>query len=297
MKTDKGEYPDHRLAAIFPLLSEDELDELAADIKTNGLKSSIVLLDDQILDGRNRYRACLRAGIAPIFERYEGDNPLTFVLSQNLHRRHLNESQRALIAARIATQTPGGNRKGNHPANLPNDPPTQEEAAKKLAVSPRSVRTAKAVLERGTQDVVKGVDSGELTVSAAAATLQSHFKAPETKDSTKVEPSGKYAAALDRIGMIIGPKVREAIANGIISNVREQDAIFWAGLEDSEMSDIEELVVNHRWKPMKAWQHSNRIVTHSTTVSELTNRCIANKGLWEGDVSGFRITVTAIPKA
>lgn len=91
----------HPAAELFPLFSQEELTDLAADIKVNGLLHPIVR-DDQgrILDGRNRLAACEIAGIAPRFETYEDDDPVSFVLSANLARRHLTKGQRAMVAAK-----------------------------------------------------------------------------------------------------------------------------------------------------------------------------------------------------
>jgi ParB-like chromosome segregation protein Spo0J len=55
----------HSLANLFPLIEDAEFNDLVADIKANGQREDIVLLDDKVLDGRNRYRACLAAGVAP----------------------------------------------------------------------------------------------------------------------------------------------------------------------------------------------------------------------------------------
>ena len=99
----------HPLAALFPLLPDDALQALADDISANGQRQPITLYQDSILDGRNRFRACELAGVEPLFEEYDGDRPLEFVIGLNLHRRHLTESQRAMVAGRLANMGRGSN--------------------------------------------------------------------------------------------------------------------------------------------------------------------------------------------
>ena len=89
----------HPLCTLFPRLSGSEFDALRDDIKANGLRAPIVLHDGMILDGGNRYRACLDAGIAPDFVEFSGGNLVSFVLSANLHRRHMSAGQQAAIVA------------------------------------------------------------------------------------------------------------------------------------------------------------------------------------------------------
>ncbi|HEX9321969.1 MAG TPA: ParB N-terminal domain-containing protein [Xanthobacteraceae bacterium] len=101
----------HPFAAKFPLMEGKEFDELVKDISTNGLMQPIIKHEGQILDGRNRYRACLRSGVAPIFHTFSGDDPLAFVISANLHRRHLTPKQkRDVIAALIKAAPEKSNR-------------------------------------------------------------------------------------------------------------------------------------------------------------------------------------------
>ena len=93
--------PFHPLADLFPLLEGEDFEQLVTDIRENGLYEPIVMLDGRILDDRNRYRACLSAGVEPRFEDYDGDDPLSWVLSYNLQRRHLSSSQRACVAVEL----------------------------------------------------------------------------------------------------------------------------------------------------------------------------------------------------
>ena len=166
----------HPLSEIFPLIEGAEFDELVADIKANGLRENIWLYEGQILDGRNRYRACRKARVEPDYTVYNGSDPAGLVVSLNLKRRHLTTSQRAMIASEIATLP--AHRPKNNPANLPTYSPgvSQSDAAKLLNVSDRSVRSAKAVREHAPPETVAAVERGEMSVTAAAKTLPKEHK-------------------------------------------------------------------------------------------------------------------------
>jgi hypothetical protein len=151
----------HPAAEVFPLLDGADFDALVRDIQANGLRETIVMLDGSVLDGRNRYRACLKAGMQPSFEewkpRQEGDTPIAFVVSKNLVRRHLNESQRAMLGARLVPlfQPEARDRmsagKAVPSANLRLGPLVSErksthKAGALVNVSARSVETAYSVI-------------------------------------------------------------------------------------------------------------------------------------------------------
>jgi len=96
----------HPLANIFPLLEGEEFAALVEDIKTHGLREPITVFEGMILDGRNRYRACLEAGIEPTFTPYLGDDPRAYVFSANVHRRHLTSEQKRDIIAKLLQADP-----------------------------------------------------------------------------------------------------------------------------------------------------------------------------------------------
>lgn len=174
--------PHHEFASVFPMLTGEALDALVEDVREHGVREPIVLLDGAILDGRNRYEAARQCGVAyPVVE-YTGTDPLAFVVSLNLKRRHLSESQRAAAAAKIARLPKGSNQ------HTPKEGPqicgtTTAEAAKMMAVSPRSVESARAAQEKGVPDLAAKMDAGKVSPSAAAEVA----KLPEETQQTVVD--------------------------------------------------------------------------------------------------------------
>ena len=97
------QYRVHPAAAMFPIMSGREFDELVEDVRVNGLREPVVVRGDQLVDGRNRVRACVAAGVAPeVRELEHGTDVASWVMSVNVHRRHLDASQRALLASRLS---------------------------------------------------------------------------------------------------------------------------------------------------------------------------------------------------
>jgi DNA modification methylase len=152
----------HPIAKVFPLIDGTEFDAFVDDIRANGLRSKIVLCEGKILDGRNRYRACGVLGIEPLVEVYEGSDPLGFVVSLNLNRRHLNESQRAMVAAEIANL-----QRGRPQENGSIELITQRQAADLVNSSPASIKRARQVLEQAPV-LADAVKRGDIAVSRAA---------------------------------------------------------------------------------------------------------------------------------
>ena len=153
----------HPLADLFPLMEGEPFRELVEDIRQHGVREPITLLDGMILDGRNRYRAALEAGVEPRFTTYQGDDPEAFVDSANLHRRHLTESQRAMRAAKIANA-----KEGRRSSTTSPDVVTQAQAAEMHGVGVASVQRAAEVLKHGDPDLVADVEAGKVSVNAAA---------------------------------------------------------------------------------------------------------------------------------
>jgi ParB-like chromosome segregation protein Spo0J len=166
----------HEYANLFPMMPEPDLMRLAEDIKENGLSDSIITYNGEILDGRNRHKACEINNITPTFKEYDGDDPLGFVVSHNLHRRHLTESQRAMVAAKWAKLKHGGDRKSDDIKSPIGDlnqseTKTRDEAAKLLNVGTSSIDRAKKVIKEA-PELVDKIEAGEMSVNAAYVTTK-----------------------------------------------------------------------------------------------------------------------------
>lgn len=154
----------HDAAYLFPEMQEQEFAELKQDIGRNGLQMPILLYRGKVVDGRHRLRACTELGIVPRFEEMLAANDAAVnqaVLSINLHRRHLTESQRALVAARLTNSTIGTNQ---HTAGAV----SQQKVAEELGISVDSVLRGKKVLKNGVPELVEAVAAGKINISSAA---------------------------------------------------------------------------------------------------------------------------------
>lgn len=157
-------YERHPIADAFPLLEGLAFELFLEDVKHNGLVDrDLWLYKGKLLDGSNRGRAAEQLGLKPRFREYEGDDPIGFVVSRNLQRRQLNESQRAMVADKLCTLQQGQTRKTRKFAGL-----TQPEAAKAFNVSERSLQSARAVGTLAIPELAAAVERGDVAVSRAA---------------------------------------------------------------------------------------------------------------------------------
>ena len=175
------QYQDHPFAAIWPLMEGEEFEKLVADIKANGLHQPILLYQNQILDGRNRDRACIKAEIEPRYEQARvtnSDEALDLVVSLNDHRRHMTVAQRGFAAARLANLKHGSNQYRN--VDIPNDKSlaprdphlpghsrSVRDAAYLMDVSTGTVARARTVITHA-PELEKQILAGKLALADAA---------------------------------------------------------------------------------------------------------------------------------
>lgn len=209
----------HEIANIFPMLESAELQSLAEDIRINGLKTPILLFDGAILDGRNRYKACEIADIAPRFETFQGDKAaaLSHVWSLNFQRRHLSSSQAAIAdakrkqlddqyrqlleemanakRARPNLDQINQDRKAAKASSVQKIVPTvkpkdttaltDHKRAKSAGTNRTYVKHADKLVESGREDLISAIEKGRMTISQALAVIKKEEKLKELEEAAQ----------------------------------------------------------------------------------------------------------------
>ena len=175
-------YEFHEVANIFPMMTDDEFKELVTSIDNNGQREPIMLYQNKIIDGRNRYNACIQLDIEPYVQMWdEQGSLLEFVKDKNLNRRQLTQSQRAMVGARMVPlyEVEAKERQiklaGTRPTrdlgvNLhqgERTPRTVELVGGMVGVGGSSVFYGKKVLDDGVPELVAAVEKNEVAVHKA----------------------------------------------------------------------------------------------------------------------------------
>lgn len=198
----------HPAADLFPMLDASELDQLAADAKEQGWNNPVVVTPDgHLLDGRNRLIASVMIGLDVPIRRLDPPDPIAWVLSENLRRRHLNTAQRAVLAlaveklyaeqAKERQRVHGGTAPGR-PASLGTEPSqvndadaqarkSAQRAADQVGVGPTAVKLAKKLAAEA-PDLLDQAKSGKTSLDAAAKEAARRPKPPEPRPAAPKRP-------------------------------------------------------------------------------------------------------------
>lgn len=195
----------HEYANLFPMIEKEDLQNLKVDIKEHGLLQPIIMYDNKILDGRNRFLACKELNITPKLEEYKGNKPFEYVISTNLHRRHLSASQKGALAVdllpiyeKITKERQKFGQGGLLMANLPQAKESiiaSKEAGKVVGIGERYVREAKKIKEQK-PEAFEEIRQGTLTIQDVKKVMRIEQVAKQRKEIEeniiKVKPTGKY---------------------------------------------------------------------------------------------------------
>lgn len=173
----------HPLSAAFPAMSAEDFAALVEDIKANGQREPIMVFDGMVLDGWHRYNACEQLGMkAQTFTFPADKDPVAFVKSHNLHRRHLTASQRALAIVACSEWVQRG-KPSSKPETISGL--REKDMAKEAGTSDRTIRDAKVAHKAGLGDAVK---AGAMTAHEAAQVARGKDKPAKQATGKKAEP-------------------------------------------------------------------------------------------------------------
>lgn len=224
-------------------MTGQEFQSLVDDIKANGQREPIILHDGMILDGGNRYRACLEAGVEPSFMKFGGENLVSYVLSANLHRRHMTPGQQAAIVASAqdwaSAHGRGGDRKSNQSQAVDFD--TVEKRAAASGVSRVTQMKADKVAKED-PELAKQVAHGEISLPKAIETISP--KKTKSKDDFKEE----VEMSKEEFELIELKESNSALAE---ENIRLKDAISVNQLPDDIEIEKASVIIDDLRKQIK----------------------------------------------
>lgn len=242
----------HPAANLFPMMNATEFKQLLADIKEHGVQTTLKLLGETLetavlIDGRNRLKAMKQLNIDPmdyadLIHPDDLPDPVGYVLSLNLHRRHLDESQRAMVANKVA-KLKHGQRSDTAIAVSA----SQQEAASTLNVSVDSVQRARKVAENGVPDLAEAVERGEVSVSAAA-TVATMPKEEQQKLVDQGPAAVKEAASKKRRC----PPVKEKEPRTAITELEKEVRAYFDSIDRPDELAIRNFIRLLRDKPLDA---------------------------------------------
>lgn len=185
----------HAAANIVPLLDGTAYEALKVDIRQNGQQIPIAVWRGLVLDGRNRLRACEELGIRPKVQELTslpGNSPTMFVLSANLHRRHLTPTQLAMVGARAREHFDAEARLRQARRAAPNDArgDARDLAGRAVGVSGKTIDYASKVLKTGVPELIAACDVGKMAVSKAVQLVD----LPPEQQRRAVEGGGRLAS-------------------------------------------------------------------------------------------------------
>lgn len=271
----------HPLSAAFPTLTPDKFAELKADIEQNGQLMTIITHDNMVLEGWNRYRCCMELGIEPRTKPLAEElDPLEFVRSLNIYRRHLSDSQRAIAEVSMNDWHEIGRRK-----SVPNAPPvkTNEEMAISADVSTDTIKKAKAVVTHGAPEVIEAVRDGKMTLNQAGKNTE--------KPENYVPNAEELEKAHARINEVCGSVVDEAIVAGTMPPIKPSGYALWAGQSKEHIRQMRHLIMSAGLPPDKALNVLKKKLDTKSTLRHAYLHAVAHGGTHKVVLDGFVIYV------
>jgi transcriptional regulator with XRE-family HTH domain len=146
MRHAKTDWQYHEICQWLPYKPET-IAEIAQSMASKGYRPDrpIIVFEGRILDGRHRYEAAIKANVDPLFVEFHGsrEEAIDYVTSENVARRHLNNTEKEFFYAQraeaLGVQSRGGDRKSEINVTNVTMVPSQEDHAEALGVARETV--------------------------------------------------------------------------------------------------------------------------------------------------------------
>lgn len=204
MSIDVFKLPVFPAADVFPMMVDEELQELAEDIKENGVREPIVIANGQLVDGRNRRAACKIAGVVPPTRELNGEDLKAYVISANIHRRHMTKGQQAMAVAMVYPEPEKGGRGKN-------------SFVSKGFISDSRLSLARTVLTFAS-DLAPNVLRGFVPLDKAYEVAFSRKQAASSDETKLEELRSRHPVLADKV------VEDELTLSGALAEARERDA-------------------------------------------------------------------------
>lgn len=219
-KTPKWNGQWHPFAERFPMLSEQELRDMAASIAETGQLHPCVMNSEGLgLDGRNRVAACRIAGLDPTWTVNDG-NPMSIIIAANVHHRFLTTGQRAMAVA-VELEAKGMREKGRWKRGSVPDP---GDTVKSHSMWIDTIKRCGVILDHR-PDLADSILGGDPLDAAyqQAKTEKDHREGEEAETRKRRERSGALpndlAALVDSGVRDLDDAEREAEARKVVTGV------------------------------------------------------------------------------
>lgn len=175
-------------------LTDEEYNNLEQSVLIEGIRDPLIVWGEILIDGHHRYLLAQEHDLeftvkGLVFE--NKNSVIEWIIKNQLGRRNLNESQRALLGAKLSNTEIGSNQYTKEGSQIC-EPSSQSEAARIVNVSPRSISSAKKILINADTETIKAIEKGELSLHAAEKEIKKEIRYKEIQQIQEKINSGNY---------------------------------------------------------------------------------------------------------
>jgi hypothetical protein len=192
---------DAEFKKLIPALSGDEFSQLEANILHDGIREPLVVWNDILIDGHNRYEIATKHGIeyeTQSMDFASRDEAIRWIILNQFGRRNLSAYDRSILALRLKPiiavqakekQAESGGAVPQKSAKPPIE--TRKELAKVAGVSHDTISKVEKIQQQATPEIKEAVKSGEMSINQAYQATRREEKKAEVKrrieDYSKVQ--------------------------------------------------------------------------------------------------------------